>query len=117
MQISNEHVSSQPSPIEVEETETSASGGQRQTQNEDDFEDDREPYDEEDETEYLKRKKRAAKKQKHRRQLPESVRRKLREQKAEMREAIRLAKEANAATEYRGSLNRAELVLLLSCLH
>lgn len=59
----------------------------------------------------MRRKKRiAAKAQKHRRQLPESVRKKLREQKAEMREAIRLAKEAGGSIEYRGSLNRAELV-------
>ena len=101
-------MSSQSAPIETEETvETSVGGGKHA--NDEDFEDDREPYEEEDETDYL-RKKRSTKKQKHRRQLPESVRRKLREQRAEMKEAVRLAKEAGAATEYRGSLRPSELV-------
>lgn len=117
-QISNEHLKAQSSSIDNEggheEVVETSVGGARHTdgEDEDDFEDDRQPYDAEDETEHLRRRKRATRKQKHRRQLPESVRRKLREQKAGMKDAIETAKDNGVATEYRGTLNIAELVIL-----
>ena len=116
MQVSGQHLSTPETHTEVEEVETSAGGGRAYDQtvadhdadDEEDFADDRHAYDTEDEAEYLRSRHRRD--TKHRRQLPDSVRRKLREQRVEMKEAMRLSKEAGGAVEYRGSLNKAELV-------
>lgn len=119
--ISNSHV---PTQETLGDRPDGAYYGDHDNADEEDFEDDRQPYEHEDEPEYAKegeeeeyeteaRRKRAARKKKDgngQRRQPNGLKKTLREQKHQMKEAIQMAREAGQAQEYRGPLNPAHLV-------